>query len=113
MTDWNNFNPGMVYKLHEGTNPTGMLGLVLQTADPKPDASKMMARYIISTGAIDRSREVVEPNGLLLDEHKKNPIVLCNHDRNAPVGLCRNPNGDYTVTKADNNRWYADFYFDQ
>lgn len=112
MTEWQ-FNPGMVYKLHEGNNPAGMLGLVLQTADTKADASKMMARYIISTGAIDRSREVVEPNGLLLDDHKKNPIVLCNHDRNAPVGLCRNPNGDYTVTKADNNRWYADFYFDQ
>lgn len=43
--------------------------------------------FIISTGAVDRDNDVVDPNGWDLTDYKKNPVVLFGHDyRSLPVG---------------------------
>ena len=42
---------------------------------------------IISTGAKDRDNEIVDPNGAILDDYRKNPIVLFGHNHwDLPIG---------------------------
>jgi HK97 family phage prohead protease len=44
-------------------------------------------RFTISTGSVDRERDVINQNGWRLDEYKKNAVVLWAHDARAlPVG---------------------------
>ncbi len=43
----------------------------------------------ISTGAQDRYNEILDPNGVILDEYLKNPVVLWGHNsRELPIGRC-------------------------
>ncbi len=41
---------------------------------------------ILSTRALARDGHILEPQGCLLDDYKKNPIVLFSHDPKLPVG---------------------------
>jgi len=41
----------------------------------------------ITTGAVDRDQEIVEPKGAMLDDYRKNPVVLFCHDYSKlPIG---------------------------
>jgi HK97 family phage prohead protease len=41
----------------------------------------------ITTGAVDRDREIVDPAGAILDDYQKNPVVLFGHDHwSMPIG---------------------------
>lgn len=43
----------------------------------------------ITTGAIDRDNEIVDPAGGMFDDYMKNPVVLFGHDhRSMPIGMC-------------------------
>jgi HK97 family phage prohead protease len=37
-------------------------------------------RFVISTGAVDRDNDTIDPLGWLLDNYRKNPVVLWAHD---------------------------------
>ena len=51
------------------------------------DAAKREVVGVISTNAIDRYHEVVEPSGVRLDNYRKNPVVLLNHNSfGLPIG---------------------------
>jgi HK97 family phage prohead protease len=47
-------------------------------ASTKPAGNRTFA-FVISTGDVDRDRDVIDPRGWRLDEYKRNPIVLLNH----------------------------------
>lgn len=40
----------------------------------------------INTNTIDRYRTVIDPKGGRLDNYRRNPVVLLNHDESQPVG---------------------------
>ena len=40
--------------------------------------------FIISSDAIDRDRDVIDPTGWRLDNYRKNPVVLWQHRRDLP-----------------------------
>ena len=47
--------------------------------------------FTISTGRVDRDRDTIDPNGWVLDEYRKNPVVLFGHQaRMPPVGRAEN-----------------------
>ncbi len=39
---------------------------------------------VISTASVDRDKDVIDPKGWRLDNYKKNPVVLWQHNRNLP-----------------------------
>lgn len=41
-------------------------------------------RFIISTGTLDRDHDTIDPNGWVLDNFNKNPVVLFGHDHRSP-----------------------------
>jgi hypothetical protein len=41
---------------------------------------------ILSTRSLARNGHILEPQGCLLDDYKKNPIVLFSHDPKSSVG---------------------------
>lgn len=44
---------------------------------------------VISTNDVDRSGEIVDQNGWMLDHYKNNPVVLWGHDYySLPIGVC-------------------------
>lgn len=44
-------------------------------------------RYVLSTGASDRMNDTIAPGGWRLDNYRKNPVLLLNHDkRSLPIG---------------------------
>jgi HK97 family phage prohead protease len=68
-------------KAKAGAAPTG----VILRKEFVPDEVKVVEgadrviRFVISTGAVDRSSATVNPDGWLLDSYKKNPVVLWSH----------------------------------
>lgn len=68
-------------KAKAGAAPTG----VILRKEFVPDEVKAVEgadrviRFVISTGAVDRASETVNPDGWLLDSYKKNPVVLWSH----------------------------------
>lgn len=46
--------------------------------------------YVLSDATVDRYGDVIEQDGWRLDEFKRNPIALFNHNVNAPIGKWRN-----------------------
>ncbi len=43
-------------------------------------------RVIASDPTVDRVKDIMVPEGCVLDSYKSNPIVLFNHDPSAPIG---------------------------
>lgn len=56
------------------------------TDDVTTDEAERTDVSYISTPAIDRDKEVVSPDGMDLDQFRKNPVVLWGHDRSQIVG---------------------------
>src|SRR5215217_2414278 len=44
-----------------------------------------VVRFVISTGAVDRDGDTIDPRGWQLDHYKANPIVLWQHDHKIPA----------------------------
>lgn len=42
----------------------------------------------ITSAAVDRDGEIVDPTGVVLDDYRANPIVLFGHNDSQPVGKC-------------------------
>lgn len=58
--------------------------LIEKTSDDDDDRN---VRFIISTGAVDRDKDTINPNGFQLGNFEKNPVVLFAHDaRRPPIG---------------------------
>lgn len=54
------------------------------------DAPRTM-KFIISTGAVDRDGDTVNPKGWVLDSYKRSPVVLWSHDYSQlPIGKAVN-----------------------
>lgn len=70
------------------------------SSNPKLDSKRMTLTYRIATPALDREREIVLPSGVNCEHHKKNPIVLFDHQHHLPVGLAQDPSGNYTTVVA-------------
>ena len=43
---------------------------------------------IASDATVDRMGDIIEPHGVQLDNYRRNPIVLAQHDADSPVGRC-------------------------
>jgi hypothetical protein len=53
------------------------------------DAPSLGARQIlavVSDPTLDRTNDVMRPEGCILDNYRQNPIVLANHDLKSPIG---------------------------
>ena len=62
-------------------------------------------RFVITTGNVDRERDIVNPAGLKTDHYLKNPIVLFGHDyRSLPVAKT-------VALMAEENRWVSTAQF--
>jgi HK97 family phage prohead protease len=48
--------------------------------DVQPQGDSRQVRFVISTGAVDRDRDVIDPQGWQLDNYRKNPVVLWAHN---------------------------------
>ena len=86
---------------YQGINLIGSGSLTYSvTGNPKLDSKRMTLTYRIATPALDREREIVLPSGVNCEHHKKNPIVLFDHQHHLPVGLSQDPDGNYTTVVA-------------
>ena len=101
-------SPGIV-KL--GT--TGLLARVLKNATGRTNAGKMSVELVISTEDEDRSGDIVVTKGIDLGDHRKNPIGLFNHDKDAPVGRFCDPLGSYTVKARGGRELVGELFFNQ
>ena len=45
-------------------------------------------RVVASDGSIDRMGDVLVPGGVILDEYRRNPIILAQHDPQQPIARC-------------------------
>jgi phage head maturation protease len=86
------YTPRLI-KLADGRETLAVAG------EPALDSTRLTLTYRISTTRMDRSRDVVLPEGMDLSDHQKNPIVLFQHHQEKPIGLSKSPTGDYTVRK--------------
>lgn len=51
------------------------------------DSEARTVRYVLSTKTPDRMADTIDPNGWRLDNYRKNPVLLLNHDkRSLPIG---------------------------
>lgn len=58
-------------------------------------------RFVISTGAVDRDRDTIDPKGWDLKNYRKNPVVLFAHDgRKPPIGRGKDISKDDTSLSA-------------
>ena len=51
-----------------------------------PALGERQIMVIASDPSLDRSKDVMNPAGCVLDNYLENPIVLANHDRTQPIG---------------------------
>ena len=73
------------YKLKEDEVQFVRKGIV--PADLQFENGERSVISYITTGAADRDREIVEPKGAMLDDYRKNPVVLFCHDYSKlPIG---------------------------
>jgi uncharacterized protein len=45
-------------------------------------------RVVVSTASVDRHGDIVEITGIELENYRKNPVVLCQHDHDEPIARC-------------------------
>lgn len=71
----------------ERRSGTAPLGVRKQSVETIEEAGDRKLRYVISTGAVDRDRDTIDPKGWKLDAYRKNPVVLWGHDGSSlPIG---------------------------
>ena len=51
-----------------------------------PALGERQIMVIASDPTLDRTKDVMRPEGCVLDNYRENPIVLANHDRTQPIG---------------------------
>lgn len=70
-------------------------------AEAAVDPGRMSARFVISTPSTDRSGDEVSPEGCVLTNYKKNPLVLWEHGFSQhgmlPLGKSEDEQGNLTV----------------
>ena len=77
-----------------------MIDTVPILREPTINGSAMSATAIISTGTVDRDADLLEPSGIVLDNYRKNPVVLWEHglgEVTIPIAKSEDPNGNLTV----------------
>ncbi len=78
-------------KVHEESDSTGNLGIRKQfipdSIKQVEDEDSRLFDFVISTDAVDRDNDTVNPKGWDLKQFRKNPVVLFAHDgRRPPIG---------------------------
>ncbi len=78
-------------KVHEESDSTGNLGIRKQfipdSIKQDGDEDSRLFDFVISTDAVDRDNDTVNPKGWDLKQFRKNPVVLFAHDgRRPPIG---------------------------
>lgn len=87
------------------TRGLGILKQYIHDETKSLDDADRTIRWTITTGNVDRDRDVVTPGGVKTDAYLKNPIVLFGHDyHNLPVAKTTN-------LRQDGNKWSADAQF--
>jgi hypothetical protein len=99
-----------VYKLHP--DAAGLMGRVLKRADMRPDLSRMSCEIVLTKEIEDRSGDIVIVKGIDLADHKRHPVALFNHDKDAPIGRFEDPSGLYTV-KSVGDTLVGELFFNQ
>ena len=46
------------------------------------------AKFVLSTAAVDREFDSIDPQGIDFRHYQTNPVVLFQHDHNLPIGRC-------------------------
>lgn len=65
-------------------------GLVVSRATQVTEQSEGVYRFKITTSALDRYNDIVQPNGVILDHYKSNPVVLFNHNSYSELPIGKN-----------------------
>jgi len=81
---------------------------------PTFDINKMCATVTISTPTPDRSEDVVMPEGIMIDNYRRNPVVYFDHgfDIQTPIAKSEDPDGNLTLVITP-DKVVATSYFDQ
>src|SRR5262245_28511365 len=76
-------------------------GLAIVGSNPSRlalDESAMSATFVISTMRPDRVGDVVVPEGIVLENYRRNPVVLFGHQSaSLPIGKSEDPDGNLTI----------------
>ena len=86
-----------------GTPKTTLIDLG-DILDQSINTTSMSATAIISTPTPDRSDDIVEPAGIVLDNYRKNPVVFFDHGFSGvyfPIGKSEDSDGKLTVVVTD------------
>ena len=74
------------YKIKENDLLLVRKGLV--PADVKIEEGERAVISYITTGTVDRDKEIMDPKGAVLKDYRKHPVVLFGHDyRSLPIGM--------------------------
>jgi HK97 family phage prohead protease len=65
-------------------------GLVVSRATQVVEQSEGVYRFKITTSALDRYNDIVQPGGVMLDNYKGNPVVLFNHNSTSELPIGKN-----------------------
>lgn len=65
-------------------------GIVHKTSMKPATNDPDKLEYILSDGSVDRMGDIIDPNGWVLSNFKRNPIALFNHNSDWPVGTWKN-----------------------
>lgn len=104
----------LVFKLHAGEDPLGMMGCLLRDASPTINRGRMSSKVTISRQSPDHARDVIIAKGAVLKTHQKNPTVQIQHSKTIPCGRAMDALGTYTVKMhADQQGFSGETYFSQ
>jgi hypothetical protein len=66
--------------------------------------SNRSAVFILSTGALDRDGETVDPHGGDFEDYRKNPVVIFNHNTDdLPIGISAEPDGKLAIWEGEHD----------
>jgi hypothetical protein len=104
--------PGLAYPF-SGNAKSLVLDSDPDSAVPSINTAKMCASVVISTPTPDRSEDVMEPLGVVLDNYRRNPVVYLDHGFYLPTPVAKSEDreGNLSVTVLD-DRIEATSYFD-
>jgi HK97 family phage prohead protease len=69
------------------TRATHFSGVQKLLNGPSLGARQILA--VVSDPTLDRTKDVMRPEGCILDNYRRNPIVLANHDPAHPIGTAK------------------------